>query len=46
MTVYLLDANVLIRAHAGYYPLDRIPQFWDWLLEQAEVGVVKMPMQI
>ncbi len=29
MTLYLVDANVLIRAHEDYYPLDRIPQFWD-----------------
>jgi len=28
MTVYLLDANVFIRADADYYPLDRIPGFW------------------
>jgi hypothetical protein len=43
MTLYLLDANVLIRAHEDYYPVDRIPQFWTWLLEQAEKNVIKMP---
>lgn len=32
MTVYLIDANVLIRAHGDYYPIDRIKPFWDWLL--------------
>jgi hypothetical protein len=46
MTLYLLDANVLIRAHEDYYPVDRIPQFWAWLLTQAEAGAVKMPLQI
>jgi Domain of unknown function (DUF4411) len=46
MTLYLLDANVLIRAHEDYYPVDRIPQFWVWLLQQAESGIVKMPRQI
>lgn len=46
MTLYLLDANVLIRAHADYYPLDRIPQFWDWLLARAEGGNIKVPGQI
>lgn len=46
MTLYLPDANVLIRAHEDYYPIDRIPPFWDWLLEQALHGRVKMPMQI
>ena len=46
MTLYLLDANVLIRAHEDYYPLDRIPHFWTWLLEQAAAGVIKTPRQI
>jgi hypothetical protein len=43
MTLYLLDANVVIRAHEDYYPVDRIPQFWVWLLQQAESGIIKMP---
>ena len=30
MTLYLPDANVLIRAHEDYYLIDRIPPFWDW----------------
>lgn len=46
MTLYLLDANVLIRAHEDYYPIDRIPRFWDWLIEMAEQGNIKMPQQI
>jgi hypothetical protein len=46
MTLYLLDANVLIRAHEDYYPVDRIPQFWIWLLEQAASGIIKMPRVI
>ena len=44
--LYLLDANVLIRAHEDYYPLDRIPQFWDWLAAEATEGHVKMPFEI
>lgn len=32
--LYLLDANVLIRAHSDYYPIDRIPQFWEWLIRE------------
>ena len=43
---YLLDANVLIRAHEDYYPVDRIPQFCSWLLLEAEIGVIKMPRVI
>jgi hypothetical protein len=37
---------VIIRAHEDYYPVDRIPQFWIWLLKQAESGVIKMPRVI
>ena len=46
MTLYLPDANVLIRAHADYYPIERIKPFWDWLLAQAVAGYVKMPREI
>lgn len=44
--LYLLDANVLIRAHEDYYPLDRVAPFWEWLLTQAAAGYVKMPFEI
>jgi len=44
--LYLLDANVLIRAHEDYYPIDRVPQFWDWLVTVADAGYVKMPFEI
>ena len=44
--LYLLDANVLIRAHHDYYPLDRLPGFWEWLCGQAEAGAIKMPFEI
>jgi hypothetical protein len=46
MTLYLLDANVIIRAHEDYYPVDRIPKFWSWLLDIATANVVKMPRLI
>lgn len=46
MSLYLLDANVLIRAHEDYYPVDRIPPFWSWLLARAEANVIKMPRVI
>lgn len=46
MTLYLMDANVPIRAHGDYYPIDRIGPFWEWLLTQAQGGRVKMPRQI
>lgn len=44
--LYLLDANVMIRAHEDYYPIDRIPQFWTWLTDQGRNGVVKIPYEI
>jgi hypothetical protein len=44
--MYLLDANVLIFAKRDYYPMDRFPEYWDWLLYQAECGNVKIPSQI
>jgi hypothetical protein len=44
--LYLLDANVLIRAHEDYYGLEQVPQFWDWLREVAVADIVKMPYEI
>ena len=44
--LYILDANVLIRAHADYYPVDAVPEFWAWLLHQAAAGNVKVPQEI
>jgi len=44
--MFLLDANVLIRADADFYPLERIPQFWDWLIEMGNKGKIKIPLEI
>jgi uncharacterized protein DUF4411 len=44
--LYILDANVLIRAHEDYYPIDRIPQFWAWLAMLGGSGTVKVPHEI
>ena len=44
--LYLLDANVFIGANAFYYPFDRIPHFWDWLVAEGEAGRVKCPLEI
>ncbi|NQV50200.1 MAG: DUF4411 family protein [Candidatus Marinimicrobia bacterium] len=43
---YLLDANVLIDANRDYYPLDRIPEFWEWLIHQGNEGNIKVPVEI
>src|SRR5208282_5235796 len=44
--MYLLDANTLIYAKRDYYPLERFPEYWDWLLFQAEASVIKVPQHI
>jgi len=44
--LYLLDASVLITAHAQYYPIDGVPEYWEWLRHMAERGNVKMPIEI
>ncbi|MBN1317456.1 MAG: DUF4411 family protein [Anaerolineales bacterium] len=44
--LFLLDANVLIDANRDYYPIDCVPEFWDWLVHQGEYGNVKRPIEI
>ncbi len=44
--LYLLDANVLIDANRDYYPIARVPEFWDWLLEMGRSGRIKVPEEI
>ena len=44
--LYLLDANVLIDANRDYYPIERVPEFWDWLQAMGELGHVKIPLEI
>ena len=43
--LYLLDANVLIDANRDYYPIARVPEFWDWLLEMGRLGRIKIPQE-
>jgi hypothetical protein len=44
--LYLLDASVLIDAARDYYPLEMVPEFWDWLRYQGVSGVVKVPIEM
>ena len=44
--LYLLDANTLIDAKRDYYPIDRIPEFWDWLIFMGEQGFIKIPIEV
>ena len=44
--LYLLDANVLITANNDYYPLGRVPEFWEWLVECGNRQQVKIPVEM
>lgn len=44
--LFLLDANVLITANNFYYPIDRVPEYWEWLAYVGSLGRVKMPFEI
>ena len=44
--LYLLDANVLITAHNSYYPIDRVPEFWEWLAYLGLEERVKVPLEL
>lgn len=44
--LYLLDANVLIDANRDYYPLERVPEFWDWLVHLGDQGEAKIPLEV
>jgi hypothetical protein len=44
--LYLIDANVLITAHNYYYPVDAVPEFWEWLCHHGAAGRIKMPIEI
>lgn len=44
--LYLLDANVFITAKNTYYPIDRVPEFWEWLIHQGEQGNVKIVQEV
>ena len=44
--LYLLDANVLIDANRDYYPIDRVPEFWEWLDGLTAQGRIKIPREI
>ena len=44
--LHLFDANVLITASNTYYPIDQIPEFWDWVDHQAANGHIKLPVEI
>lgn len=46
LDTYLLDANVLIDAAKYYYQIDRVPEFWSWLVRMGMQGQMKVPQEI
>jgi hypothetical protein len=44
--LHLLDANVLITAHSSYYPVDRVPEYWEWLHHMGEQGKIAICQEI
>lgn len=44
--LYLLDANVLIDANRDYYPIERVPEFWEWLVDLAHNQKTKTPFEM
>jgi len=42
----LLDANTLIDANRDYYPIDCVPEYWDWLISHGQQGNIKIPIEI
>lgn len=43
MAILWLDADVFIQAKNGPYKFKRIPQFWEFLSEQFELGTIRCP---
>jgi hypothetical protein len=44
--IYFLDTNVLIDANRDYYPIKRVPEFWEWIEYMGNKGFVKIPIEI
>jgi len=44
--LFLLDANTLIDAKRDYYPIDRVPEFWDWIAFNGQEGSIKIPIEV
>ena len=44
--LYLLDANTLIDAKRDYYPINRVPEFWSWLVFHGRQGSIKIPIEV
>lgn len=43
--LYLIDANTVIDAKDLYFAIDQVPEYWEWLIHQGQLGNVKMPTE-
>ncbi len=46
MTIYLIDASMIIEAKDVYYQFGRFPEYWNWLSHYADSGTLKIPFEI
>lgn len=44
--IYYFDTNILVTAQRLDFPLVTAPDFWAWLVEQGEAGIVKLPESV
>ncbi len=44
--LHLFDASTLITANNLYYPVNDVPEFWDWFCHQARLGIMKVPIEM
>lgn len=44
--LFLVDANVLIDANRDFYPIERVPEFWEWLEYHGTEGNIRIPLEI
>lgn len=44
--LYLLDTNTLIDAKRDYYPIERVPEFWSWLVYHGQQGNIGVPIEV
>ncbi|NOY66372.1 MAG: DUF4411 family protein [Gammaproteobacteria bacterium] len=44
--LYLLDANTLIDAKRDYYPINSVPEFWEWLIFHGQQKTIKIPIEV
>src|SRR5690348_12565208 len=44
--VYWLDTGFLVQNRRRLHPKVRVPQFWEWVETQIELGRLKMPERV